>query len=130
MRKLEAKSFNGTVSKPLVKGKQWYADIKGTFTMQSLINENKYEFGIIKGKSRMLIQYYLEEKSEVHKYLKRWYEDYIVPLRLTQSNQENLQHIFFNTDMGECISNSTISYLKGGKTWSLKRYGAQSENRR
>ena len=106
-------SFNGTVSRPLVKGKQWYADIKGPFTMPSLINENKYVFGIIEGKSRMLIQYYLKEKSEVHKYLKRWYEDYIVPLRLTQNNQENLQHIFLNTDMGECTSNSTINYLKG-----------------
>ena len=62
-------SFTGTVARPHVKGKQWYADIKGPFTMPSLVNENKYVFGIIEGKTRMLIQYYLKEKSEVHKYL-------------------------------------------------------------
>ena len=80
--------------------------------MPSLINENKYVFGIIEGKTRLLIQYYLKEKSEVHKCLRNWYQEYIVPLRLTQSDQETLRHIFINTDMGESASNATISFLK------------------
>jgi hypothetical protein len=105
-------SFTGTVARPQVLGKQWYADVKGPFTMPSLINENKYVFGIIEGNSRYLIQYYLKEKSDVHKCLRLWYEAYIAPLRLTLSNPENLRHIFINTDMGECTSNATITFLR------------------
>ena len=95
-------SFTGTVARPQVLGKQWYADVKGPFTMPSLINENKYVFGIIEGNSRYLIQYYLKEKSD----------EYIAPLRLTLSNPENLRHILLNTDMGECTSNATITFLR------------------
>ena len=106
-------SFTGTVARPQVLGKQWYADVKGPFEMPSLLNENKYVFGIIEGKSRYLIQYYIKEKSEVHKCLRLWYESYIVPLRLTQSNEDSLRHIFLNTDMGESTSNATINFLRG-----------------
>jgi len=82
-----------------VKGKQWYADVKGPFTMPSLINENKYLFGIIEGKSRMLIQDYLKEKSEVHTCISRWYEDYIIPLRISTQYNGTLKHIFLKADM-------------------------------
>ena len=50
-------SFTGTVNRPDVLGKQWYADIKGPFTMPSLIHSNIYVFGIIEAKSRFLIQF-------------------------------------------------------------------------
>jgi len=55
------------MSRPQYKGKQWYADVKGSITLPSLMNENRHVFGIIEGKPRFLIQYYLKEKSEVHK---------------------------------------------------------------
>jgi len=80
--------------------------------LPSLIEENKYVFGIIERKARFLVQYYMKEKSEVHKYLKIWYEDFIVPLRRTIKNTNDLQHIFLNSDMGECTSNATIQFIK------------------
>jgi len=66
-------SFSGSVARPFVKGKQWYTDVKGPFTIPSLINENKYVFGLFEGKSRNLIQYHLKEKSEAQIYIRRWY---------------------------------------------------------
>jgi len=57
--------FLGNVARPLVKGKQRYENVKATFII-SLLNENKYVFGTIEGRLRMLIQSYLKEKSEVH----------------------------------------------------------------
>jgi hypothetical protein len=106
-------SFSGTVARPLVQGKQWYADVKGPFTTPSLVHENLYVFGIIEAKTRYLIQYYIKQKSDVHQCLKVWYEEYIIPLRRTSVQQQDLQYIFLNTDMGECTSNATISFLKG-----------------
>ena len=35
-----------------------------------------------------------------------------MPLRQTNNLRGDLQHIFLNTDMGECTSHSTIAYLK------------------
>jgi len=105
-------SFTGTVARPSVKGKQWYADVKGPFTIPSLIHENLYVFGIIEASTRYLVQYYIKHKSDVHRCLKSWYEEYIIPLRHTSSPTLDLQYIFLNTDMGECTSTATISFLK------------------
>jgi len=57
------------------------------------------------------VQYYIKHKSEVHIYLKSWYEEYIIPLRQTSAQIQELQYIFLNTNIGECTSNSTISFL-------------------
>ena len=105
-------SYNGTVARPTIRGKWWFADVKGPFTMPSLLHENQYVFGIIEGKTRFLIQYYIKEKSAVFTCLKEWYEEYIVPLRLTSEDKETLRHIFLNTDMGECTSHATKQFLK------------------
>jgi len=106
-------SFAGAMSRPQVNGKQWYTVVKGLFTLPSLINENRYVFRIIERKSKFLIQYFLKEKSEARKCLRNWYEEYELPLRLTQDRTEPLRHIFLNIDKGECASNATISFLKG-----------------
>jgi hypothetical protein len=105
-------SYNGTIARPEIKGKYWCADVKGPF-MPSLVYKNNYVFGILEVKTRLLIQYFIKEKSEVHKCLKYWYEDYVSPIRVTSGNPETLHHIFLNTDMGECTSNATIQYLRG-----------------
>jgi len=76
--------------------------------MPSLLHENQYVFGIIEGKTRYLIQYYIKEKSAVFTWLKEWYEDYIVPLRLTSEDKETLRHNFLNTDMGECTIHASV----------------------
>jgi len=106
-------SFSGTVARPTVFGKQWYADVKGPFIMPSLVHKNRYVLGIIEGKTRLLIQYYIQEKSDVHKCLRSWYGDYVTPLRRTQPEPDALRHIFLNTDMGECTSNATIGFRRG-----------------
>jgi len=58
-------SFKGTVARSTIRGKCWYADIKGPFEQTSLIHNNKYVFGIIESKTRLLIQYYIKKKSDV-----------------------------------------------------------------
>ena len=60
--KKKRNSFSGTVSRPTVLGKQWYADVKGPFTMPSLVHKNQYVFVIIEGKTRLLIQYFYKGK--------------------------------------------------------------------
>ena len=82
LAKAKRNSFGGTVSRPLILGKQWAADIKGPFDTPSLVNENIYVFGIIELKSRYLVQYYIKRKSEVGSCLKNWYEKYVMALRL------------------------------------------------
>ena len=42
-----------------------------------------------------------DEKSEMNKYPRKWYEDYFIQLRLSTKNQESLQHIFLNKVMNE-----------------------------
>jgi len=51
--------FKGTVARAAIMGKCWYADIKGSFEQKSLVHGNKYVFGIIESKTRLLIQYYI-----------------------------------------------------------------------
>ena len=103
-------SFTGSVNRPDILGKQWYADVKGPFAMPSLVHGNTYVFGIIEAKSRLLIQFYIKKKSDVESCLRAWYERYIQALRLAPWKDE-LTHIFLNTDMGECTSNKIISFL-------------------
>ena len=111
LAKAKRNSFSGAVSRPLILGKQWAADIKGPFDTPSLVNENIYVFGIIELKSRYLVQYYIKRKSEVGNCLKNWYEKYVMALRLVYKDE--LLHIFLNTDMGESTSNAVINYLAG-----------------
>jgi hypothetical protein len=92
-------SFTGSVNRPDLLGKQWYADIKGPFTMPSLIHSNIYVFGIIEAKCRFLIQFYIRKKSDVEQCLRGWYDNYIQALRLS-SRDNNFTHIFLYTDMG------------------------------
>jgi len=49
----------------------------------------------------------------MHQCLKSWYEEYIIPLRQTSAQKQDLEYIFLNTDIGEYTSNSTINFLKG-----------------
>jgi len=79
------KSFSGTVSRPSVKEKQSYADVKGPFTTPSLFHENLYVFGIIEATTRYIVQCYIKQKSDVHKFLKLWYEECVVSIRQTSS---------------------------------------------
>jgi len=80
--------------------------------MPSLLHENHYVFGIIEGKTRFFIQYYIKENSAVFTRLKDWYEEYIVLLRLTSEDKETIRHIFLNTDMRECTSHNTKQFLR------------------
>ena len=111
LAKAKRNSFSGSVSRPLILGKQWAADIKGPFDTPSLINENTYVFGIIELKTRYLVQYYIKRKSDVGKCLKNWYQKYIMALRLLYKDE--LLHIFLNTDMGESTSDNVITFLAG-----------------
>jgi len=54
-------SFTGTSNRPTTKGKQWYVVVNGPFNISTLVEENNYVFGIIEGKSRFLVQYYMNE---------------------------------------------------------------------
>ena len=45
--KAKRHSFSGTMARPTVLGKIWYADVKGPFEKPSLVHENTYVFGII-----------------------------------------------------------------------------------
>jgi len=103
-------SFKGTVARATIKGKFWYADIKGPFEQASLIHGNKYVFGIIESKTRLLIQYYIKKKSDVVACLRSWYDKHIKALRFSDKKSE-LTHIFLNTDMGECTSHKIIDLL-------------------
>jgi len=111
LAKATRSSFKGTVARAAIRGKCWYADIKGPFEQTSLVHGNKYVFGIIESKTRLLIQYYIKNKSDVEACLRSWYEKHIKALRLSDKKDE-LTHIFLNTDMGECTShNKIIDYL-------------------
>ena len=103
-------SFKGTMARAAIRGKFWYADIKGPFEQPSLVHGNKYVFGIIESKTRLLIQFYIKKKSDVEACLRSWYEKHIKALRLSDMKGE-LTHIFLNTDMGECTSHKIIDYL-------------------
>ena len=104
-------SFSGTVARPNIKGKHWYADIKGPFEKPSLVHQNIYVFGIIEATTRYLIQFYIQKKSDVEACLRSWHENYVRALRLSAKG-DDLTHIFLNTDMGESFtSNSIIDYL-------------------
>jgi len=80
--------------------------------MSSLPHRNRKVLGIIVGKTRFLIQYYIKKESAVFTCLKEWYEKYIVPLRLTSENKETLRHISFNTHLGDYTSHATKQFLK------------------
>ena len=105
-------SFTGTVARSQPLGKQWYADVKGPFEKPSLIHGNVYVFGIIEARTRYLIQFYIKKKSDVETCIRSWYEHYIKGLRETSKN-DDLNHIFLNTDMGESTSHKIIDYLSG-----------------
>ena len=77
--------------------------------MPSLIHSNIYVFGVIEAKSRFLIQFYIRKKSDVEQCLRGWYDNYIQAQRLS-SRENNLTHIFLNTDMRECNSNQIIFF--------------------
>jgi hypothetical protein len=100
------------VARSLPLGKQWYADVKGPFEKPSLINENIYVIGIIEARTRYLIQFYLKKKSDVEKCIRSWYDSHVKALRLTSKDDE-LKHIFLNTDMGESTSDRIIDFLSG-----------------
>ena len=110
LAKEKRNSFSGTVARPSVIGKHWYADVKGPFEKPSLVHENVYVFGIIEAKTRFLMQFYIKKKSDVGKCIVSWYETYIQALRISAKGDEQT-HIFLNTDMGESTSNNIIDYL-------------------
>ena len=103
-------SFKGTVARPEIIGKQWYADVKGPFSKPSLKFGNHYVFGIVEAKTRLLIQFYIKNKSDVGECIRSWYETYIKALRVS-AVPGKLTHIFLHTDMGESTSHKIIDYL-------------------
>jgi len=96
LAKATRSSFKGTVARVAIKGKSWYADIKGPFEQTSLVHGNKYVFGIVESKTILLIQYYIKKKSDFEACLKSRYEKHIKALRLSDKKAE-LTHIFLNT---------------------------------
>jgi len=102
-------SFKGTVARPHIIGKQWYADMKGPFTMPSLKFGNHYAFGIMEAKTRLLIHFYIKLKSYLGDCITSWYETYIKVLRISAA-PGNLTHIFLHTDIGEFVSHRIIDY--------------------
>jgi hypothetical protein len=70
-------SFSGTVSRSTVFGKQWYADVKGPFTMPSLEHKNQYVFGIIERKTRLLMQYYIKVWQDTWVWRCYWQQIYL-----------------------------------------------------
>jgi len=109
LAKAKRRSFKGHRDIPEHVGQVWYVDVKGPVATPSLVYGNHYVFGIIDGKSKFLVQYFLAKKDQVFDYFKVFYEEFIPFVR---SIQPTLGAITIYSDMGEFHSTKIIEFCK------------------
>jgi len=61
-------------------------------------------------KTRLIIQFYIKNKSDVGERIRSWYETYVKVLRVSAAPGK-LGRIFLHTDIGESTSHKIIDYL-------------------
>jgi len=109
LAKSKRRSFKGHGDIPDFVGQTWYVDVKGPVATPSLVYRNHYVFGIIDGKTKFLIQYFMQTKDQVFEYFKQFYNDFIPYVR---SFQPSLGPITVYSDMGEFHSTKIIDFCK------------------
>ena len=109
MAKAKRRSFSGHLDTPQYIGQTWYVDVKGPIATPSLINGNHYVFGIIDGKTKFLIQYFMKTKDEVLSCFRLFHDEFIPLVRATQPT---LGAITVYSDMGEFHSQAVIAFCQ------------------
>jgi hypothetical protein len=100
-------SFTKTVPRCADVGHQWYVDVKGPFKTPSLINRNIYIFGLIDSTSRLIVQYFMRNKSDVYDLFKQFNEEVIALVRSTTTTNKV---IWIHSDCGEFNSQKVREY--------------------
>jgi len=109
---VSSNNFSGTVARPSVKRKTVVCRCQRTLYCTLTYPWRSLCYWYHWSNNKIFSTILCKTKSDVHKWLKLWYEEYIIPIRQTNTQSQDLQYIFLNTDMGECTSNATISFLK------------------
>ena len=109
MAKSKRRSFTGHLDPPQFIGQTWYVDVKGPIATPSLVYGNHYVFGIIDGKTKFLIQYFMQTKDEVLSHFRLFHDEFIP---LVRASQPNLGVITVYSDMGEFHSNAVIEFCQ------------------
>jgi hypothetical protein len=100
-------SFTKAVPRCEDVGHQWFVDVKGPFRTPSLINSNTYIFGLIDSTSRLVVQYFIQNKSEVYERFKQFNDDVLTLVRsVTNTNKV----IWIHSDCGEFNSSKVREY--------------------
>ena len=84
--------------------------MKGPIATPSLVNENKYVFGIIDGKSKFMVQYFIKHKDEVLDCFKIFHDTFIPYVR---AMNKDMPGITVFSDKGEFHSKDVETYCKG-----------------
>ena len=109
LAKAKRRSFTGHLDAPEFVGQTWYVDVKGPVATPSLEYGNHYVFGIIDGKSKFLVQYFIKTKDQVLEMFKCFYDEFIPYVRAIQPK---LGAITVYSDMGEFHSNAVVAYCQ------------------
>ena len=109
LAKANRRSFPGHLDIPEYIGQTWYVDVKGPVATPSLVYDNHYVFGIIDGKTKFLIQYFMKTKDQVLEHFKLFCSEFIPYVRAIQPD---LGAITVYSDMGEFHSNAVISFCQ------------------
>ena len=109
LAKAKRRSFTGHLDIPDYVGQTWYVDVKGPVAIPSLEHGNHYVFGIIDGKSKFLIQYFMKTKDQVLEMFKNFHDEFIPFVRAIQPA---LGAITVYSDMGEFNCNAVIDYCQ------------------
>ena len=109
LAKAHRRSFKGNLDVPEFVGQVWQVDVKGPIQCESLVNGNKYVFGLIDVKTKFLVQYFIKTKDEVFNCFKLFYQEYILYVRSRPQNA-NMGVITIISDRGEFNSNAIASF--------------------
>ena len=124
LAKARKRSFPGHIDMPEYIGQVWYVDVNGPVETPSLINGNHYVFGIICGRTKFMLQYFMRTKDEVLSKFKEFYEEFIPYVR---SRQVDMGAISIYSDMGEfhCMAVKDYCHSKGILHMSTCAYSPQ-----
>ena len=116
LAKAHRRSFKGNLDVPEFAGQLWQVDVKGPIQCESLVNGNKYEFGLIDVKAKFMVQYFIQTKDEVFQCFKLFYQEYILYVKSRPQNA-NMGAITIISDRGEFNSNAIALFcLEKGPT--------------
>ena len=109
LAKAHRRSFKGSLDIPEFVGQVWQVDVKGPIQCESLVNGNKYVFGLIDVKTKFMVQYFIKTKDEVFKCFKVFYQEYLLYVKSRPQNV-NMGVITIISDRGEFNSNAIASF--------------------